>query len=73
VTQANASNVQTVLVAGRFVKRGGRLVDVDFPRVRRMIEESCEGILSRTLADGPILPDPRPSFGDLASLLPGSA
>ncbi len=71
VTQANASNVQTVLVAGKAVKRDGRLVGVDFTRARRLVEESCEGILSRTLADGPILPEPRGSFGDLgAALLP---
>jgi cytosine/adenosine deaminase-related metal-dependent hydrolase len=70
VTQANASNVQTVLVAGRAVKRDGRLLDVDLSRARQLIEESCEGILSRTLADGPILPDPRPSFRDLAALMP---
>jgi len=70
VTQANASNVQAVFVAGKAVKRDGRLVDVDFSRVRRMIEESCEGILSRTVADGPILPEPRPTFKDLAAALP---
>ena len=53
------------------LKRDGRLVDVDFDRARRLVEQSCEGILSRTLADGPILPDPRPSFSDLAApLLP---
>ena len=71
VTQANPSNVQTVLVAGRAVKRAGRLVGVDVPRLHGMVEASCEGILARTLADGPILPDPRPSFADLAGpLLP---
>lgn len=70
VTQANASNVQAVFVAGKAIKRDGRLVDVDFSRVRRMIEESCEGILSRTVADGPILPEPRPTFKDLAAALP---
>jgi cytosine/adenosine deaminase-related metal-dependent hydrolase len=71
VTQANASNVQTVLVAGTVVKRDGALVGVDVPRLRGMVESSCEGILSRTLDAGPLLPDPRPSFGDLAGpLLP---
>jgi len=66
VSQANASNVQTVLVAGEAVKRDGKLIDVDFSRAKRMIEESCEGILARTLADGPILPEPRGSFSDFA-------
>ena len=69
VQQANASNVQTVLVAGSPVKRGGRLLDVDFSRVARMLDESREGVLARTLADGPILPDTKPSFDDLAAVL----
>lgn len=69
VSQANASNVRAVLVAGTVVKRDGRLVGVDVPRVRSMIEDSCEGILGRVLADGPLLPEPRPSFGDLAGPL----
>ncbi len=33
VQQANASNVQTVLVAGKPVKRDGRLLDVDLGRI----------------------------------------
>ncbi len=69
VTQANASNVQTVLVAGEVVKRDGRLIGVDVPRLRGMVERSCEGILARALAAGPLLPEPRPSFGDLAGPL----
>ncbi|HMS62893.1 MAG TPA: amidohydrolase family protein, partial [Solirubrobacteraceae bacterium] len=69
VSQANASNVRAVLVAGTVVKRDGRLAGVDVPRVRSMIEGSCEGILARVLADGPLLPEPRPSFGDLAGPL----
>jgi len=71
VTQANASNVRTVLVAGEVVKRDGKLVGVDVPRLRGMVERSCEGILARALEAGPLLPEPRPSFGDLAGpLLP---
>jgi hypothetical protein len=69
VQQANASNVQTALVAGRPVKRDGRLIDVDFPRIARMLDESREGVLARTLAAGPILPDTKPSFDDLAAVL----
>jgi hypothetical protein len=41
VTQANASNVQWVFVAGKVVKRDGRLLDVDFSRTRQIVEESC--------------------------------
>ena len=69
VQQANASNVREVLVAGRPVKRDGRLLDVDFAALKRSVEASRDGILERTLADGPILPDPKPSFDDIASLL----
>jgi 5-methylthioadenosine/S-adenosylhomocysteine deaminase len=69
VTQANASNVQAVLVAGKAVKCDGRLMNTDFARARRLVEDSCEGILSRALAEGPILPEPRPSFSDLAAPL----
>ena len=69
VQQANASNVQTVLVAGSPVKRDGRLLDVDFSRIARMLDESREGVLGRTLADGPILPASKPSFDDLAAVL----
>ncbi len=69
VQQANASNVQTVLVAGRPVKRNGRLLGADFNKIAGMLDSSREGVISRTLADGPILPDPMPTFGDLAPLL----
>ncbi len=71
VQQANPSNVATVLVAGRPVKLDGRLLDVDFGRVRGMLDRSREGVLERTLADGPLLPEVKPSFDDLAfGLLP---
>lgn len=71
VQQANASNVQTVLVGGRPVKRDGRLVDVDVAKLARLVDTSRDGILARTLADGPILPEVKPTFDDLAlGLLP---
>jgi cytosine/adenosine deaminase-related metal-dependent hydrolase len=69
VQQANASNVQTVLLGGRPVKRDGRLLGVDFPRIGRMLDDSREGVLARTLADGPILPETKPTFDDLAAVL----
>jgi cytosine/adenosine deaminase-related metal-dependent hydrolase len=69
VSQANASNVRAVLVAGKVVKRDGRLVGVDVPQLGAALERSCAGILERVLADGPLLPEPRPSFGDLAAPL----
>jgi 5-methylthioadenosine/S-adenosylhomocysteine deaminase len=71
VQQANASNVQTVLVSGRIVKENGRLVGVDLPRIADMLDQSRHEVLARTLQDGPILPEPKPSFDDLAlALLP---
>jgi cytosine/adenosine deaminase-related metal-dependent hydrolase len=69
VQQANASNVRDVLVAGRPVKRDGRLLGADFAALAQRVEASRDGILERTLADGPILPDPKPSFDDIAALL----
>lgn len=62
VQQANASNVQAVLVAGRVVKRDGGLVGVDLHRLSQMLDDSRE----RVLAGGPVLPEVKPSFDDLA-------
>jgi cytosine/adenosine deaminase-related metal-dependent hydrolase len=69
VQQANASNVQTVLVAGTPVKRDGMLVGIDVPGIARMLDDSRERVLARVLADGPILPEQKPSFDDLAAAL----
>jgi hypothetical protein len=43
----DTSNVDTVLVAGRIVKRDGQLTGVDIPRVRQAAEAARDGILSR--------------------------
>jgi len=65
VSQATASNVEHVLVAGRFVKRDGELVGVDLERVRRLAEEASERVIAAATADGgPLLPPPDPSFDD---------
>ena len=69
VQQANASNVRTVLLDGVPVKRDGRLLGVDEPRIAAMLDASREGVLARTLADGPILPEQKPTFDDLAQAL----
>jgi cytosine/adenosine deaminase-related metal-dependent hydrolase len=69
VQQANASNVQTVLLDGRPVKRDGQLLGVDVTRIAQMLDDSREGVLARTLADGPILPEAKPTFDDLAAVL----
>ena len=65
VQQANASNVDHVLVAGNFVKRDGELVGVDLERARRLAEESSQRVLAAATADGePLLPPPDASFDD---------
>jgi hypothetical protein len=47
VLNANASDVDTVLVGGRVVKRDGRLVGVDWPALRTRVLAS-----SRRLVEG---------------------
>jgi cytosine/adenosine deaminase-related metal-dependent hydrolase len=64
VVQANPANVQTVLVGGRVVKRGGRLVGVDPARLRRLADESRERVFAAVLAAGPILPPEPPGFAE---------
>jgi 5-methylthioadenosine/S-adenosylhomocysteine deaminase len=43
---ASTVNVDTVLVAGRIVKRGGHLVDVDVARVRRLANQSRDRLVA---------------------------
>jgi cytosine/adenosine deaminase-related metal-dependent hydrolase len=44
VLYANAGDVDTVLVGGRVVKRGGRLVGVDWPRLAERLIRSSERV-----------------------------
>jgi cytosine/adenosine deaminase-related metal-dependent hydrolase len=53
VVFSDTSNVDSVFVAGRAVKRDGRLVDVDLDGVFRKLDESRNHILS----EGDLLPD----------------
>jgi cytosine/adenosine deaminase-related metal-dependent hydrolase len=53
VVFADTSNVDSVFVAGRAVKRDGQLVDVDLEKIFRKLDESRNHILSR----GELLPD----------------
>jgi cytosine/adenosine deaminase-related metal-dependent hydrolase len=55
VQAMDTSNVDTVIVAGTFRKRGGRLVDVDLARVRRMAEASRDDIVERSGLPGSAL------------------
>ena len=47
VTQADRGNVDSVFVAGRPVKRHGRLLDVDLNQLRSRVESSRDYILGR--------------------------
>ncbi len=53
VVFSDTSNVDTVFVAGRAVKRGGELVDVDLDRTFAQLDESRNAILSK----GGLLPE----------------
>ncbi|MET0931694.1 MAG: amidohydrolase family protein [Aeromicrobium sp.] len=47
VTSADTSNVDTVMVRGRILKRHGQLVDVDLARVRDLAENARDDVLRR--------------------------
>lgn len=66
VSQAHASNVRHVLVAGRIVKRDGALVDVDLTRATGLAEAAAERVMAAATADGqPLLPDFPPELAEL--------
>ena len=44
VTGMDTGNVDTVLIAGRVMKRHGELLHVDWPAVRRMAAESRDHV-----------------------------
>lgn len=44
----DTSNVDTVMVAGRILKRDGRLLHVDWPAVMRHVEESRDYVVERS-------------------------
>jgi cytosine/adenosine deaminase-related metal-dependent hydrolase len=64
VAQANPSNVEHVLVAGRFMKRDGALVDVDPARAREAAENAGERVLAAATANGGLLPPHDPAFDE---------
>ncbi|HEY6760560.1 MAG TPA: amidohydrolase family protein [Baekduia sp.] len=47
---ANTSNVDTVLVRGKVIKREGRMVGIDVPRLRRLADESRDFLLDAVSA-----------------------
>ena len=48
VLAANPSNVDSVFVAGRPIKRDGKLVNVDLARARRLAHESRDYLFENT-------------------------
>jgi cytosine/adenosine deaminase-related metal-dependent hydrolase len=52
VLHANAGDVDTVLVGGRSVKRGGRLLEAEATRVRRLANESRDRIMKAVESKG---------------------
>ena len=71
VAQANPSNVEHVLVAGRVVKRDGELVGADTARAVELARATCERVLAAATADGlPLAPEVP---AELAAVLAGSA
>ena len=47
VTSMDTSNVDTVLIAGRIVKRNGRMVGADMNRVTRLAQEARDRLMAR--------------------------
>jgi cytosine/adenosine deaminase-related metal-dependent hydrolase len=48
VAGMDTGNVDTVIIAGRVMKRGGRLQHVDWPAVKRAVEESRDYVIEKS-------------------------
>ena len=48
VTGMDTGNVDTVIIAGRVMKRGGKLLHVDWPAVKRMANESRDFVIEKS-------------------------
>ena len=68
VFQTTVSDVRTVLVDGRVVKRDGALVGLDLPSLTRQADTAAEGLLQRVADAGATLPGTPP--GAWAALEP---
>ena len=44
----DTGNVDTVLIAGRLMKRNGKLLHVDWPAVKRMAAEARDHVLAKS-------------------------
>jgi cytosine/adenosine deaminase-related metal-dependent hydrolase len=58
ISQANAGNVDTVILDGRIVKQGGRLVHVDVDRALSLLEESHDHLYRAMDDNGGFIPQP---------------
>ena len=58
IAQANAGNVDTVLIDGRVVKRHGVLTHVDVPGALRKMQESHDYLYEKMDAHGGFIPQP---------------
>jgi cytosine/adenosine deaminase-related metal-dependent hydrolase len=66
VSQANPANVRHVLIAGRFVKREGELVDVDLDQAIDLAHAASQRVLGAVRAGGQQLLPPAPEgFADI--------
>ena len=52
VTSAHSGNVDTVLVAGKVLKRGGKLTEIDTKRVNELITEARDRLYGYDDYDG---------------------
>jgi cytosine/adenosine deaminase-related metal-dependent hydrolase len=64
VFQTRPSDIRTVLVDGRVVKRDGELMDVDLPRLLEEADASAAAVVDRALQRVPELPPPNPGGFD---------
>jgi len=70
IAQASPSNVRHVLVAGRFLKRDGRLLGVDLNHAGSLAAAACERVLGALRDSGePLLPDLPDGFADLINTM----
>ncbi len=60
VNDAHPGNVDTVVVAGRIMKRHGKLLHADVRALRQRVERACDGLFERAgvRRDGTWLPQP---------------
>jgi cytosine/adenosine deaminase-related metal-dependent hydrolase len=66
IAQANPSNVQHVLIAGRMLKRDGQLLELDLDRAIGLAQTACDRVLGAVTASGqPLLPPAPEGFSDL--------